>query len=104
MNFGNSKLNPTIKINDTILDTVKETKLLGVIIDSGLSWKNHIKYTAKKIAKSIGILSRARQYLNQKTLLQIYYSFVYPYLIYGNIILGNAAASTNWPIYKLQKK
>ena len=33
----------------------------------------------------------------------MYYSFVYPYLIYGNLIWGNASATALWPIYKLQK-
>ena len=36
-------------------------------------------------------------------LLQLYYSFIHPYLIYVNIIWGNAPASSLWPIYKLQK-
>jgi hypothetical protein len=55
------------------------------------------------MAKSIGIITRAKQFFNKTTLLQLYYSFVYPYLIYGNIIWGNAANVTCWPLYKLQK-
>ena len=33
----------------------------------------------------------------------MYYSFMYPYLTYANVIWGNAPATTLWPIYKLQK-
>ena len=33
----------------------------------------------------------------------MYYSFIHPYLIYGNVIWGNASSSTLWPIFKLQK-
>jgi hypothetical protein len=104
MNFGRKHTStPNIKINNILLETIKETKFLGMIIDSNLTWKNHVSYTSKKIAKSIGVLSRARQFLSQKSLLQIYYSFIYPNLIYGNIIWGNTAACNIWPIYKLQK-
>ena len=55
------------------------------------------------MAKSIGIITRAKQFFNKTTLLQLYYNFVYPYLIYRNIIWGNAADVTCWPLYKLQK-
>jgi hypothetical protein len=94
---------PKITLNGEILDIVTETKFLGVILDSGLTWKNHIIYTSKKIAKSIGILSKARQYFNSKTLIRLYYSFIYPYLIYCNTIWGNASQTNLWTIFRLQK-
>ena len=72
------------------------------MLDSGLTWKNHITYTAKKIAKSIGILTKAKQVLNKATLLQLYYLFIYPYLIYCNIIWGFASHTTLWPLFRLQ--
>ena len=94
---------PKIKIDGEILEIIEETKCLGIIVDCEINWKKHIYYTSKKIAKAIGILSKTKQFLNKKTLLQMYYSFIYPYLIYGNIIWGNATAITLWPIFKLQK-
>jgi hypothetical protein len=33
----------------------------------------------------------------------MYYSFIHPYLIYANVIWGNAPSSSLWPIFKLQK-
>jgi hypothetical protein len=74
-----------------------------IILDSSLTWKEHFLYTSKKVAKTIGILSQARQFFNKKTLTQLYYSFAYPYLIYCNIIWGNATKTTIWPLFKLQK-
>jgi hypothetical protein len=94
---------PNIKINGQTLDIVEETKFLGIILDEELNWKKHIIYTSKKIAKSIGILSKTRQYLNQNALRQLYYSFIHPYLIYGNVIWGNASTTALWPIFELQK-
>ena len=94
---------PKIQINGETLDIVEETKFLGVILDSELSWTKHISYTSKKLAKSIAILSKTRPFFNKTTLIQLYYSFMYPYLIYGNLLWGNAPAKILWPIYKLQK-
>jgi hypothetical protein len=38
-------------------------------------------------------ISKARQLLNKDTLVQLYYSFLYPFITYCNIIWGNAPAS-----------
>ena len=45
-----------------------------------------------------------RNYLDKHTLKQLYYSFVYPYLIYGIEIWGNASNIHLDPINKLQKR
>ena len=92
-----------IKIDSNILDIVDSTKFLGVMLDCNLSWKQHISYISNKIAKSVGIISIARKTLSQKTLIQLYFSFIYPYLTYCLIIWGNSSSSTLWPAFRLQK-
>ena len=57
-----------------------------------------------KLSKSIGILCRARKFLNKSTLTQLYHSFLYPYIMYCNAIWGNAPASILWPVFKAQKR
>jgi hypothetical protein len=76
---------------------------LGLILDSGLTWKNHIRLLTTKIAKSIGIICLARQTLTKKSLIQLYYSFVFPYLYYCTIIWGKNYDATLWPLLRLQK-
>jgi hypothetical protein len=93
-----------INIDGTTLDVVTETKFLGIMVDNGLTWKSHANYLHKKLSKSIGILSRARKFLNLPTLKQLYFSFLFPYLSYGNIIWGRAAEITLDPIFKIQKR
>ena len=93
-----------IKIEGTSLKVVKETTFLGIIVDNTLNWKAHAAHVCKKISKSIGILSRARKLLNLDTLKQLYFSFLFPYLSYGNIIWGQAAATTLDPIFKIQRR
>ena len=41
--------------------------------------------------KSSGMLFKARNYIDKKTLKQLYYSFLYLYLLYGIEIWGNAS-------------
>jgi hypothetical protein len=52
MNFGkNTKIAPesiNISIGGSKLALETSTKFLGIILDSNLSWKEHISYTAKK--------------------------------------------------------
>jgi hypothetical protein len=93
----------TISIEGKQLNITNSTKCLGVILDSNLTWKYHILHLSKKIARSVGILSIARKVLAQKSLITLYYSFIYPYLTYCVLIWGNSPSSTIWPVYKLQK-
>ena len=58
----------SLKINESELQYVSKTKFLGIIIDSQLSWKEHVSYIKGKICKSIGIINRAKQFLNKESL------------------------------------
>ena len=54
---------------------------LGVIINHKLNWTQHVDYVKNKISKGIGIMYRVRNFLTKKSLLNIYYSYIYPYHI-----------------------
>ena len=91
-------------LNNVSLERVQCTKFLGIIIDDGLKWTNHISYIKNKIAKGFGIILRARNFFNKKTLLNLYHAFIFLYLIYCVEIWGNAANIYLDPLIKLQKK
>ena len=69
-----------ISLCDISLNRVTFTKLLGVIIDVKLSFSRNVSYIKNKISKRIGIIVKARKYLNKKLLLYLYHAFVYPYM------------------------
>ena len=69
------------------IDRVNSTNFLGLIIDDKLKWHEHIQH---KIAKSVGILYKIKHYLSKQTLLNMYYTFLFPYLMYGVEIWGSA--------------
>ena len=52
------------------------TKHLGVEIDSRLSWSNHIDKICKKVSSGIGIIEKARLFVNFNTLDTLYKSLV----------------------------
>ena len=93
-----------LKIDGIPLSEVETTKFLGVIIDNKLSWKEHTNYISGKIAKGIGIILKARNVLNRKTLTTLYYSFVYPYFTYCNQVWGSCVSKYIKRIHVLQKK
>ena len=101
-----NKPHPNICINidgETINETAK-TKFLGVIIDNKLSWKDHILYISGKLARGTGVLLKVRRYLMKETLISLYYSFVYPYLIYCNHVWGLACKTHMNTLFLLQKR
>lgn len=66
-------------------------KYLGILVDSNLTWKQHISFISSKIRKSLGIISRLRHFVPNDTLLSIYRSLVQPYITYGIAVRGHAA-------------
>ena len=93
-----------VKIQRSNVERVYATKFLGVIIDSKLTWKSHIEYTCKKLAKCAAIIARARKKLDKSSLITLYYSFAYPYLIYCNHVWGNNYPTTLEKIKIIQKR
>ena len=93
-----------VQIMGNIISKVETTKFLGVIIDSNLSWNQHIGYVSSKISKNIGIVRKARKIFSKETLLTLYYSFIYPYLNYCIHVWGSAVTTSLDRIIKLQKR
>ena len=99
-----STITTPLLLNGITLERLYFTKFLGVIIDDKLSFIRHITYIKSKISKGLGILFKARKYLNRKCLLNLYYSFIYPYLTYCVEVWGNTPDTHIDPLIKLQKK
>ena len=78
-------------MDKTNLWEVECIKYLGVILDNKLSWIQHISHVKNKISKGIGIMYKARNYINKKTLLGLYHSYINPYFIYCIESWGNAS-------------
>ena len=73
-------------------------------MDNNLNWKSHATYIAKKIKRSIGILSKLRYYVTLDTLITLYFALLYPFLICGILIWGNTYPTNIKPLFILQKR
>ena len=55
-----------LKILDTNIQNVNETKFLGLQIDKHLTWKRHVDILSRKVSRAIGELKHAKQFLPKK--------------------------------------
>ena len=51
-----------VSLDNTTIDRCTSLKFLGVIIDSKLSFNEHIDVICNKISKSIGILNKLKHF------------------------------------------
>ena len=93
-----------ISIESTQLTQVSSTRFLGIIIDESLSWREQICCISKKIYKSIGIIRKVRHLVTKECLLTLYYSLIYPYLSYCNIVWGSTCTTALQKILILQNR
>ena len=61
-----------IYINNCKLTGTECYKYLGVILDSKMSWVQHITYVKSKFSMGIGIMYQARKYLDKNSLVNLY--------------------------------
>ena len=69
-------------LDDNVLERVTCTKFLGVFLDEKLNWVQHVNHVANKISKGLGMMGRCRKFLSNDVLLLLYFSLIYPYLIF----------------------
>ena len=86
--------NVQIFLNDLSIKREYTIKYLGITIDCNLNWKSHVAEIS-----SYGILSIVIYILKN-----LYYSLIYPYLIYGIVAWGNTYTSSTNPLFLLQKR
>ena len=76
-------------MGDSIITTTNEIKNLGVIIYNKITWIPHITYVKNNVSTGIGILFKTQNYLKRNILINLYHSYIYPYLIYCIKAWGN---------------
>ena len=91
-------------INRKAIKQTDHIKYLGVTIDSQLTFTQHIINVVKKVSRVTGLMYRIRGCVDNSTLNMIYYSLIYPHLLYGIPIWGNADNIHINPLLILQKK
>ncbi|XP_023212071.1 uncharacterized protein LOC111614930 [Centruroides sculpturatus] len=86
---------PSIKINGVRIPHTKELKYLGLIIDQGMKWNQHIDYACAKAIKQANLLCylAGKDWgIGRNNLINIYRQAIEPTVLYGAPIWGNAAS------------
>ena len=91
---------PDLFIEETVIEFVNEFNFLGLTIDKHLKWKKHTDQVSKKLSKTLGVMTKLKNFLPTNVLRTIYNSLIHSYINYGIVIWGWQANN----IFKLQKR
>ena len=101
-----SKINDelVVTVEDNRLINVKSATLLGLTIDSSLSFDCHVENLCNKLASWIGVLSKIRAFLPLKQQLLFYNAIIRPVMSYADIIWLSCDKDLLYRVLKLLQK
>ena len=79
-------------------------KFLGILIDEHLTWSDHQLYVNLKVSRSLFTMKQVKHIFTADCLQMLYFSCIYPHLLYGLICWGNGRPSLSKQMYLLQKR
>ena len=82
-------------LNNVKVETQDTLKILGVVLDSKLTFKAHIKEQLKKACAKASALRRIRKFIPKYVMVRLYKAYVLPHLEYCSpLLLGIGNAET----------
>ena len=94
----------TLLVKSELIEQVSEHRLLGVIIDNKLTWKQHIELLCKGLAKNIYLMSRLKKYSNSLALKLFFYGHIMSHIDYASIVWDGSSENNLKPLYSLYKR
>ena len=77
-------------------------KYLGIKLDSGLTFNEHVKYIKGKIYAKIKLLGRVRWLLDRATALTVYKTLILPVIDYCDFIYNGTSGQNHETLQKMQ--
>jgi len=101
-----SKINDdlVVTVEDNRLVNVKSATLLGLTINSSLSFDCHVENLCNKLASRIGVLNKITAFLSLKQRLLFYNAIIRPVMSYADIIWSSCEKDLLYRVLKLQKR
>jgi len=78
------------------------TRFLGVVVDSALSWSDHVDELSNKISRNIFIIRNLVSLLDNHAIMVAYHSLIMSHIIYSITSWGHSSHTQR--IFKLQRK
>ena len=88
MVLGSHTQVPEFFICETKVELANSLKILGVTIDSKLTYCEHISNMLKKVYSKIGVLRRLKRLMPRNVSLSLYKAYLLPHLEYCNPLPG----------------
>ena len=99
---NSAKQSLDLSVDGMQLTKVESERVLGVYIDSHLTWNEHIDTLRRKLLQRIAILARARKYIPTKYRLLLYNASIKPLFTYCCTVWSNCSQTNLDELFKLQ--
>ena len=96
------EMNIQLMATNSLIVNINGTKFLGLIIDSTLSWGEHIIHLTPRLNKACHAVRTIKPFMSPNVLKTVYFSYFHSVMSYGVIFLGNSYIINN--IFKIQKR
>jgi hypothetical protein len=97
-----NNINLSINYNNNHISNTQSIKFLGLILDTNVTWRNHIDYLHTKLGSASYAIRILKSFMPLTTLTNIYFSCFHSIMSYGINFWGNSTHSHF--VFKLQKK
>ena len=104
MCLGNNTENETFLFHNILIENSKEQKIVGVIIDNKLNFKNHISELCKKVSQKVADLSRLSSCLYNSEKKIIFNSIIKSQFSYCPLVWMFCSRTLNNMINKLHER
>ena len=93
-----------VHLGDSIITQTSSHKHLGVVINSKLSWNDHVTYVLGKVSRKLGLLCRLRRRLPLLVLRSLYMTCVRPTLDYAGAVWGGVGTVGSERLERAQRR
>ena len=94
---------PPIKCGGNLIEYSNKTKVLGVLLDHRLSWREHVNDVIKSLSRQLCVLKSMR-YLSSQLLEEMYFKTIIPQITYCIGVWGSCSGSMFAEIERLHVK
>jgi hypothetical protein len=102
MTKNSHEIGMQISYENKQITNIRNTKFLGLMIESSLSWKNHIYELISELNKECHAFRSVKLLMSSEVLRMIYFAYVHSIISYGMVFWRNYSHSKI--IFKIQKR
>ena len=67
---------PAVMVDETLLEEVESTRFLGMILDRGLTWNDHVEFICSKVASGIYALRNLAKFCSVDVLKMVFFGLI----------------------------